>query len=268
LRSLIRILLKAEVVLNYLVRGELRSIQVKNTSIHEVGGTSIDWQKFLPENAVIVEVGAYNGHDSAYFAATFPKGKVFCFEPDLELFAQVFEKSKIWSNISCFPFAVAKKTEVCTFFPSYGDSRASGSIRLPTNHLEFFPDIIFPENKRNRTLSVSLDEFFSDEIGTVDLLWVDAQGSELEIFQGASKFLMSVSYIICEVSLIPLYDGGASMSEIVSFLYSIGFTLLASDVDQSSNEYGQMGNAFFGRVNKSDSRQTTSVALEVKNKEM
>ena len=225
MKFLIKVIFKLQIWLSSLEAKVLRAIQIGDTAVHKVGGIAINWKLRLPPDAYIIEVGAYNGNDSAYFAQTFPTGKVISFEPDLILYGQLLKKSQIWPNISCFPYAVAEKTEICTFFSSDGGSRASGSIKMPTIHLELFPDVVFPEDKRQRVVSVSLDHFLLSETK-----------------------MKRTSFVFCEVSSRPIYSEGANFVEVRDFLLSLNFKLIASDVEFESNEIVQHGNALFSKT--------------------
>ena len=248
MKFLIKVIFKLQIWLSSLEAKVLRAIQIGDTAVHKVGGIAINWKLRLPPDAYIIEVGAYNGNDSAYFAQTFPTGKVISFEPDLILYGQLLKKSQIWPNISCFPYAVAEKTEICTFFSSDGGSRASGSIKMPTIHLELFPDVVFPEDKRQRVVSVSLDHFLLSETKMIDLIWIDAQGAELDVLKGAVTCLKRTSFVFCEVSSRPIYSEGANFVEVRDFLLSLNFKLIASDVEFESNEIVQHGNALFSKT--------------------
>ena len=56
-----------------------------------------------------------------------------------------------------------------------------------------------------------------------DLLVLDLQGAELDVLPGGSKTVASAKAIICEVSKIPLYEGGATYRDVVGFFASAGF---------------------------------------------
>lgn len=62
-------------------------------------------------------------------------------------------------------------------------------------------------------------------IGTIDLLKVDTQGNELQVFQGGHEVLARTRAVWVELSLVRLYDGACLMPEVVEHLHSRGLYL-------------------------------------------
>ena len=56
-----------------------------------------------------------------------------------------------------------------------------------------------------------------------DLIWMDAQGAELDILKGAENSLASVKVILTEVGLTPYYHGHTLKADIDQYLASKGF---------------------------------------------
>lgn len=54
----------------------------------------------------------------------------------------------------------------------------------------------------------------------INLLVIDAQGSEDKVLLGASKTLAKTDYIFCEASLTPLYEGACIMDDLTRILDS------------------------------------------------
>ncbi len=65
---------------------------------------------FLPDNPIIVEVGAFKGTDSIKMAKKWPKGLIHAFEPVPELYQLLEEKSKPYHNIKTYKIALDNKT--------------------------------------------------------------------------------------------------------------------------------------------------------------
>ena len=59
----------------------------------------------------------------------------------------------------------------------------------------------------------------------VRLLWIDAQGAEMQVLQGADKVLEIVDFLYIEVADEALYAGGAVAGDVISFLESRGFVV-------------------------------------------
>lgn len=72
----------------------------------------------------------------------------------------------------------------------------------------------------------SLDSFLEENGMAADafsLLNIDVQGAELLVLKGAERALRSIGAVICEVSLLELYEGSALEREVVAFLEGRGF---------------------------------------------
>ncbi len=63
------------------------------------------------------------------------------------------------------------------------------------------------------------------EIGDVDFLKIDVQGSELSVFQGGETLLEGVSLIQTEVEFLELYEGQPLFAEVDQYLRGRGFQL-------------------------------------------
>jgi len=79
---------------------------------------------------------------------------------------------------------------------------------------------------KTRTLNSLLGDL---DFGSVDLLKIDVQGTELLVLEGASKVLTQTARIWVEVSLKPLYDGSALFEDVYRFLVARGFGLWAME---------------------------------------
>lgn len=221
-----------------------------------VGNTEFLWSNLLGENATIVEVGAFDGRDTIKFASEFPLGRVFAFEPDIELFVDATNNASGFPNVTVYPYAVSNTTEIQSFFKSYGSSRASGSLRKPTEHLRIHPSVQFELENQVPTISIDLNSFLKDKVNQIDLLWIDAQGHEMSVLEGASAFLKNTKYIFCEVSNTRLYEGAALFSEIEEYLKASDFILIDSDISFQSKDGS--GNALFRKSHSSTNPESAN----------
>ncbi len=56
---------------------------------------------------------------------------------------------------------------------------------------------------------------------------IDTQGFEWQVFDGAAETLRNAQGVICELSLVPLYEGQRLWRDIIDRLEGEGFTLWA-----------------------------------------
>ena len=57
------------------------------------------------------------------------------------------------------------------------------------------------------------------------LLKIDTQGFEWQVLDGAEETLSKCQGVLCELSLVPLYEGQRLWLEVIERLNSMGFTL-------------------------------------------
>ena len=178
--------------------------------------------KFLPDDPVILEAGAYNGGDTREIALRWPRGHVHAFEPVPELLALVKQQAAGLKNISCYDVALGPEDGSAEFYVSGGASDASSSLLRPSGHLDEHPDVSF-----ERTLHVkvrSIDSWAAENnVSKVDFMWIDMQGAEMAALKGAKKILPTVKVIYTEVSLKPLYETGPLYPEFREWLDAQGF---------------------------------------------
>jgi FkbM family methyltransferase len=195
----------------------------------------------LPVCSIVVEVGGHVGIDTEQFALLRPEGHVFSFEPSPSLFQIQRRRLNRYKNVVCVPAAVSDRAGVALFNGSSGSTDAAGSLLRPTRHHDLFPDVFFICDNRSIVPTVTLDEYGNLAAwSSIDLLWVDAQGAELHVLRGATRKLASTEWIYLEASHEPLYEGGATLSQIERFLAPFGFKLELNLVPENG-----AGNALF-----------------------
>ena len=179
-------------------------------------------KKYLnKDNPVIIEIGANIGQTTTFFLKSFPKAKIFCFEPD-PLVAARFRNNIKNKNVTLFEVAVGNKNGDVVFFQSSGtkpleDRSESGSFKKPKYHLVKHKDIVF--KTRVIVPVVKLDDWVKDQnIQQVDLIWADVQGAEEDLILGAKKTLKKTRFFYTEYSNLEYYENQISLKEICTLL--------------------------------------------------
>jgi hypothetical protein len=72
-----------------------------------------------------------------------------------------------------------------------------------------------------------------NNVPKIDMMWMDVQGSELNIFTGMGDRLNDVKSIYVESSMIPYYDGAAHKDDVINYLSQFNFELVSES--HSSN---------------------------------
>jgi FkbM family methyltransferase len=112
---------------------------------------------------------------------------------------------------------------------------ASSLLWHRDNQNEFF-------QKKIQVECIRLDTFMRQaHIPQIDLLCMDVQGTELQVFEGLGSMLARVKYIITEVVFEHYYSGDVLFKDVVQYLNERGFDLLIGS--------GLLGNRKAGLTN-------------------
>ena len=199
----------------------------------------------LSRDGVVVEAGMYNGQDTEFFCRYFWYGKVYGFEPVASIFEQARSRVGHYQNAVLSQKGLDETTGTKTMFFSdrFGSDWGSSSILKPKDHLGFHPEITF--NKSIEIETVNLDDWSAqNNIDKIDLMWLDAQGSEPVILAASPKTLANTRYLYSEVSLIETYDGVMMYPEFKVFLEKNNFEMVYEDLP-----WKDMGNVLYRNKN-------------------
>ena len=172
-----------------------------NFSIIEIGALQIDSKK-----EPFYELLEY-----------FPSSRIYGFEIEKE----VCDKMNLESlkQITYYPYALGKTNEKRKLYITQHPMCSSlykpnEDLNKLYNNLEVTKLI-----KESEIETISLD-FFAEkyEVIDIDFIKIDVQGSELDIFQGATKSLQNVLQIVCEVEFIPLYENQPLFGDVCNLL--------------------------------------------------
>jgi len=170
----------------------------------------------LSEESVIVDIGANIGAFSLYAAWKLPKSRIFAYEPGPDNYRFLCENIRLNSlsaRVTAFPLAVGGQNGEQMFNINktrsvdhgfYSSSNCSGAIPVPV---------------------VTLEKVFRDNsLNTVDLLKLDCEGAEFEIFRNAPE------PILCKVSALSMevheHLGIGTMEELATLLRESDFTVI------------------------------------------
>lgn len=126
-----------------------------------------------------------------------------------------------------FPYFVGKGG-AATFYET--NWFMTGSLFKPNekvlNQFEQLDSVVKLQTE-HPTHTVSLEDL--QEIEDIDMVKIDVQGAELDVFVGAGKKLDDVLLIWSEVEFLPLYENQPLFSEVEQFLRQRGFMFHAFD---------------------------------------
>jgi 2-O-methyltransferase len=205
-----------------------------------------DWPRLIGKKSpLILDVGSNDGGSSYAFFKVFPLARIFAFECEpraIDRFLiRLNQNPDFAERTVLIQKAVSKSAGVQRFFCSDGFNPnlpwyesgwdLSGSLKEPISQHHIGLDTVFFERHIEVPVT-SLDEcarelkFLTDEYPLVDLLWIDVQGAELDVFRGARDLLKVTKFIHCECMKTEVYKGQPQAEELLKEL-GLSFKLLA-----------------------------------------
>lgn len=146
--------------------------------------------KKIKNPKTIVDIGANIGDFTVLAAKKYPEAKIFAYEPDENIYSLMIKNLSLNSsdNVYTFKEGVGRKSEVKTFY-SYDMSGLSGFTKI--------------QSKKSRRKSIKVTSLFKlmelNKIKSIDLLKVDCEGAEFDIFLNAeSKVYKKIKNIAVE----------------------------------------------------------------------
>ncbi len=193
---------------------------------------------------VIFEIGAMDGADSIRLSKLFPEAKIYAFEPNPDTVDIALEATVSNPKIRVIPMAVSEVSRFIPFYKSDTANHGCSSLYRASGRY----DHVEPMPQSEVTVSSTrLDQFIPRlNIGHVDALWLDAQGSELSILKSLGTRIETVWAVWTEVFYDELYVGQPLFPELLSWMTGAGFKLQWSrDVLKDDTGKCWWGDAFF-----------------------
>jgi protein O-GlcNAc transferase len=178
--------------------------------------------EFFPEEfrINILDVGAALAERPPYQSLVEAgRGKIFGFEPNREACEQL--NREYGSSHRFFPFFVGDGRPAIFHETNWV---LTGSLYEPNSRLlekfQNLAEVVTPV-AMHPVETTRLDDMA--EIGDIDFIKIDVQGSELAVFKNASRALSSALLIQTEVEFVELYKGQPMFADVDTFLRASGF---------------------------------------------
>jgi FkbM family methyltransferase len=172
----------------------------------------------------IIHIGAHHGQEYELYKSHNVSNLIF-FEPLISNFNVL--KNNVGSECILHNIALGNKTELVDMFVETDNFGMSSSVLKPILHVTQYPSIVF--NKRETVLMKRLDDIWFNR-SNFNMINIDVQGYELEVFKGSVDVLQYIDYIISELNTEELYEGCAKLYELIDFLGPLGFKLVETDM--------------------------------------
>ena len=148
-----------------------------------------DWD-FRSAPRVIVDAGGYTGLSAAFFANKYPDATVIAIEPDEENFALLKLNTERFPNVHAVRAAVWRDTGMI-YLTDPGTGAWGLQVCEAGNAVPADGGLI-----RATTIDEIIKEF---NLERIDLLKLDVEGSETEVFSTANSWISSVDTICIEL---------------------------------------------------------------------
>lgn len=204
--------------------------------------------RYLPQDPLILEAGAYDGNETVAMAKFFPQASIHAFEPIPYLYNKLQKNAQQCpTQIHTYDYALSDKHEITTMYVSEEPDAPnipsmSSSLLPPKEHLnystaQFKKEILVP--------AITIDAWAQQyAIEKVDFLWLDMQGYELPALKASSHILKTVKVILTEVEFVEAYAGQYLFNDVKIWLEQQGFTMVANNF----GTYSWFGDALFVRI--------------------
>jgi len=142
---------------------------------------------------VIVDAGANIGLASIYFANRYPDAKIIAIEPEQSNFDLLKENTAPYSNVIPVQAALWNKHEEINLIdPGLGKWGFMTEMKSPSERL--------PGSICHPVMAVTIDEIMRDYgLTKIDILKIDIEGAEREVFGDTSSWIGRVDAIIIEL---------------------------------------------------------------------
>jgi len=165
----------------------------------------------------VIHIGAHYGQEHQIYKNE-NIGNIVYFEPLLKNFQILKENVK--DEAILFNLALGCEKNEIEMVVENNNLGQSSSILEPHLHLQQYPIIQF--DKKELVKMEKLDDI-DIKFEHYNLINIDVQGYELNVFCGAKKVLEKIDYIISEVNRADLYKNCTKVEELDLFLKTYGF---------------------------------------------
>lgn len=225
-----------------IVREVNRKSMVAQRLMHLLGQTE------LTNIKTILDIGSWHLGQSIEFANVFGEARIEAFEPVPDSYQLCLNRLKALDKqkkdrISVHNMALSNTEAEIPFYAV--DAGASSVPNVGASSMFPFIEGLngrqFGQNLVQKEIKVkanTLDKWCAaNDVKEVDIMWIDAQGSELLVMQGAEETLKNTRIIMTEVGLKPYYEGHTLKTDIDAFLKERGFREMEEAFEINVPEY-------------------------------
>jgi len=174
----------------------------------------------------ILQIGAHYGGEYPCFVDCGVQHMIF-FEPVKDNFNHLLSTIDGDDRAVAYNIALGNTKTRMRMYVETHNKGMSCSLLAPGTHLRSYPRIRF--NQREWVDVEMLDSIAYDHT-KFNMIVIDVQGYELEVFKGATEALKHIDYVYSEVNVDEVYKGCARVEQLDEFLKPYGFIRIMTDM--------------------------------------
>ena len=179
----------------------------------------------------VIHIGAHHGQEYQSYVTHKIKNIIF-FEPVISNYKKLLEALPEKKNIKTFNLALGNETGTKKMYIETANRGQSCSLLEPGTHLKMYPKIKF--NNRETVKIDKLDNI-SFNRNLYNMINIDVQGYELEVFKGGKDTLKSIDIVYTEINLESVYKKCCLVEDIDTFLKSFGFIRVRTQISKKDS---------------------------------
>lgn len=188
------------------------------------------------EKPVIIDIGAHTGESVDFFSKIFPHAEIYSVEPDPKSYQKLVKN--VSSNVRTYNVAVGSSNKTLSFY-QYDKPHLNSLYPINKDSLDSLGYAESCEENKIDVSCITLDTLVKKlDLNNVeiDLLKIDVQGAELDIFSSGQKALTNINNITLELNLFDFYEKKNNFLSLESLLN--GFELYAiTKLSQNPKNY-------------------------------
>jgi FkbM family methyltransferase len=165
----------------------------------------------------VIHIGGHRGQEYPYYKNANITNIIFV-EPHPHNF-EILENN-VGKECLLFQTSLGNKEGTVEMFIEEANQGQSSSILEPHIHLRQYPHIQF---LYMMDVSITKLDLLNFNRAKFNMINIDVQGYELEVFKGGTKTLENIDYIYTEVNRDELYKDCARVNDLTNFLSPFGF---------------------------------------------
>lgn len=174
---------------------------------------------------LVFDVGANAGQFGSEMRSVGYRGELVSFEPLADAHSKLQAAAKQDSKWHVHPRCALGNFDGEIEFNVAGNSVSSSVLPMMESHESAAPGSVYVASERVPVFRLDSLVAGYNISGKRPFMKLDTQGFEWQVMDGAEKSLRNLYGILCELSLVPLYEGQHLWGETIDRLEAEGFTL-------------------------------------------